>query len=159
MFKFQISAFPLHLYRVEIQDTANEGDAIVCYVNQPVDMQSRYYPSLITKQYIPPFDRAFNATKLIWDEMALFILFGMNILCLISLNLLQFYNSASTKSKDQTPLYWTQVLFTSGVPALVTLLFVASYRVFTKLRPQYRKISQKMLTLCLGTTVVVISKY
>lgn len=121
------------------------------------------YPALSSEKYSPqPLDSAFNSTKLIWTEMTLFLLLGLNVFTLISLNLLDYSSvyaeEGSVQPLSASRLYWTQAVFGSALAATVVALLDASYRIFTTRRPQYRKVTLHVLTFILSFSVIALSK-
>ena len=143
---------------MEIQDTVQENIGIVCHGNSMVEQKAKCFPTLTSDQYTPrPLDRPFNHTKLIWTEMTLFQLLGLNMVSLISADLLNY--SYFYRSEAINQMYWTQALFSSGVSALVVVVLVGSYRFFTIRKPHYRKVAQNLLIVVLSLLVIILSKF
>lgn len=114
----------------------------------------------MSEKYTPlPLDRSWNSTKLIWTEMTLFLLLGLNVFTLISLNLLDYSSVYEKGSHSETSsrLYWTQAVFGSALAASVVIILDALYRFFQYCRPQYRKVTLHALTLLLSLTVISLS--
>ena len=156
-----IAELPLCLFRVEIQDTALERNAILCQVNSWIETKSQMYDCTHCTTYDSrPFDAAFNSSKLIWDEMLLFVLLGLNVVSLIALNMLTTFYDASPLLEITTHwrLFWTQTILASTLPSVLTCALTIVYRFVTNRSPHYRKTARNWVTVLLSVVVIFFGK-
>lgn len=105
------------------------GEQSVCYkISEKYD----YTPE--------PYDRAFNATKMIWTEMCLSFLLGVDILTMVSLSMLSYFQKSS--AYDSKDMVTTLCSLGTAIPVLVAFNAIVYYRVATNHFPAWRKLIQ-----------------
>lgn len=145
------------LYRFEISDSKEATYGFVSDIQmEPTFEDNALNFKMYEKHnYTPePYDRSFNTTKVIWSQMALSFMAGVDILTIVSLSMLSYFQKSSAYSS--TEMMVAMSILGTSIPTLVALNALIYYRVATNHFPAWRKLIQDAFHWLLTIMVIFL---